>query len=245
MDNPDSPAPARPPSGALDRDRSDMQQGRPRLSDLRDRTRPALRDAGNRLRRGRHAPRFAERLWVVPAELDERVFGVARHESGRLVGGDWDLVREPVEAVPKVASCLARWGDGRSWEDAGAYAFAMQVIAERGRLDGCTDLDQVRDRYDRLDAVFVQVRREGRLRTRCELDPVAFRELGGVLVNVDRHGAPVAGGGGWHRLAMARVLDLPVIPAQVGRVHATAPAGWRDRLAAGASSPPPRLPPST
>lgn len=200
---------------------------------LPHRLRPPVRDAATIARHGRGAPRYAERIWVDPAELDEYVPDVRRWWSGRVLGGGWDTVRARVDEHPKVRVCDDRWRHGRSWAQAGAYAQMLRLIEERGRpKDGCADLDDIVRRYRRLDTVFEQVRAEGRLRTRAEAAPGEYRELGGVLVNIDRHGRPVAGGGGWHRLAMARLLELPLIPAQVGVVHAAALPVWRDRFAA-------------
>jgi hypothetical protein len=137
----------------------------------------------------------------------------------------------------KVAACMARWGEGRSWEEAGAYARSLRAIAKKGSLDGCRTLDDVVQRYLKLDEVFARVSNEGRLRTRAELEgPAAFRELGGIFINIDRDGRPVAGGGGWHRLAIARILHLPVIPAQVGLVHPAALPSWRQRFSAPAAA---------
>jgi hypothetical protein len=195
------------------------------------RLRPVVRDAGNRLRYGADAPRYAERIWVRPAELHERVLGSRRLWSGQVRDGDWDRHREPVGSMPKVQACIDRWVHGHRWEDTGAYTWMMRLIEDRGRAkDGCETYEDVVARYAQLDRVFEQVRAEGRLRRRSEVDPPGFRELGGVLVNVDRDGAPVAGGGGWHRLAMARILELPLIPAQVGLVHRAALPGWRRRF---------------
>ncbi len=194
------------------------------------RLRPPLRDAWNRLRHGPEAPRYAERLWVRPGEVEERVSTSRRLWTGRVVAGDWDLERAPLDTMPKVQACIERWELGRDWEATGVYATMQRLIEERGRpKDGCADLGDVVRRYERLDAIFERVRSEGRLRTRAELGD-GFRELGGVLINVDRHGRPVAGGGGWHRLAMARILALPVMPAQVGLVHRDALPGWRERF---------------
>jgi hypothetical protein len=195
------------------------------------RLRPVLRDVHNLVRHGSSAPRFAQRLWIDPRVVDERVADSRRLFSGRVVGGDWDRHRDPVETHPKVRACVDHWRHGVSWRDTGVYDLLLRLIAERGRpKDGCADLDDVIARYRVLDTIFAQVRDEGRLRTRAQLDPGAYRELGGVLINLDRDARPVAGGGGWHRLAMARVLGLARIPAQVGLVHVDALDRWRTHL---------------
>ena len=121
-----------------------------------------------------------------------------------------------------MAAARLRWEGGASWEETEAYDQMLRLITQTGKsVDGCRSLDEVVRRYERLDAVFEQVREDRRLRSRSEL-PLpdrGFREVGGVYVHLGRSGQPIFGGGGFHRLAIARVLELPEIPAQLGVVH--------------------------
>jgi len=100
------------------------------------------------------------------------------------------------------------------------------IALHGGRFDGCETLEDVVRRYERLDEVFDQVRREGRLRTAAELGG-SFRERGGVYVHIGRHSQPVFSLRGNHRLAIARILSLSLMPAQLGVVHPEALPNWR------------------
>jgi len=51
-----------------------------------------------------------------------------------------------------------------------------------------------------------------------ELDPSNFREKGGILVRIGKNGKQVFGGSGFHRLAIAKVVELDLIPAYIGIV---------------------------
>jgi hypothetical protein len=82
---------------------------------------------------------------------------------------------------------------------------------------GCTTEEDLRRRYQALDDMFEQARTSRRLKMRGELDSSAFREEGGVLVCVGAGGEPLLYDG-FHRLAAALILDLPLIPAQLGYV---------------------------
>jgi hypothetical protein len=177
--------------------------------------------------RGLSAPRWAQRIWIDPrqcvhasVELDR-----GRRMSGQVHGGQWAVT--PVEEVAKVQMAERHWRTGASWEEVGAYAHAMAHLDQLGARDGVHGLDDVVRRLAQLDAIFEQVRREGRVRTRAELPGPSIREHRGVYVHLGPEAEPVFGNGGCHRLAMARVLDLPQIPAQLGVLHPDAIPSWR------------------
>lgn len=168
---------------------------------------------------GPAAPQYAERIFIAPLSC-VRTISLARSQSGRV----WSWVAEsggviqPTRQVKKIAFCLRHWGDGESWEQTGAFDHMERLIQERGIADGCRTMPEIMERYRRLDAIFETVRREGRLRSMSELNPNAFREEGGVYVHLGPDGEPIFGGGGYHRFAMALVLELKRIPAQIGCV---------------------------
>jgi len=197
------------------------------------RTGIAVTDATNRLRFQEHAPRVAQLIWVEPAacrdalNVVEALGPASPSLSGCVRGGDWDLKIRPVTELEKVAFGLRHWRDGVPWAETGAYEHMMRLITERGRpVDRCATLEDVIARYERLDEIFDQVRREGRLRTRAELSPNAFRERTGILIHISRHNTPIFGRSSHNRFAMALALDLPVIPAQIGVVHKEAVRSW-------------------
>jgi hypothetical protein len=122
--------------------------------------------------------------------------------------------------MPKMGISRLHWEQGLSWEETGAYEHVLARVAASGRpFDGCRDARDVVRRYTALDEVYDTVRAEGRLRCRDELGPGGYRERGGIYVHVDRDGNPIFGGGGTHRLAMALILGLRRVPAQLGVVH--------------------------
>ena len=125
----------------------------------------------------------------------------------------------PFEQHVHVGFALARWRDGVPWAETGAYDYMLEQIARRGRQDGCFDAADVRRRYERLDELFETVRRERRLRTRSELDPAARDEDGGILVHIGPQGEPAIGDSGKHRMTIAKLLGLDVVPARIGYVH--------------------------
>jgi hypothetical protein len=118
-----------------------------------------------------------------------------------------------------VRFALAHWRDGLRWEETGAFEYMLDQISRHGRQDGCHDLLDVRRRYERLDELFETVRRERRLRTRSELDPNVRDEDHGILIHIGPDGEPAIGDSGKHRMTIAKLLGLTIVPARIGYVH--------------------------
>jgi hypothetical protein len=177
-------------------------------------------DVRERVRHGPSAPRWAERLWIDPRDCVSVAPNLdhGRRRSGRVVGDEGDWRAEPIDSLEKLRMAEEHWRTGASWQDVGAYAYLMEHAFELEDRDGYR-ADDVLQRFRRLDALYEMARREGRLRPRNELPGPSFREHRGVYMHIDRDGAPLFGGGGCHRLAVARVLELTEIPVQLGAIH--------------------------
>lgn len=200
--------------------------------------RARFRDTLNRWGWGDSAPLYAQTIWVHPLDcthvLPEARFkhdlgGRLRQSTGRVVK-HWPAdAMKPLLDHEKIRYCFAHWQNGLSWQAAGAEAYMLSKIAQKGSYDGCHNLADVRRRFDELDAVFERILTAGRLLTRAELDPNSFREVGGVLMHLGPNAEPVFSGAGCHRFAMALLLKQP-FPAQLGVVHVTGLAGLKDML---------------
>ena len=138
-----------------------------------------------------------------------------------VVDGDWDVQTEPLDASWKVAACLARFRDRVEWQDTGVYDRMTEVIAKRGAFDSCATLDDIKARYQRIDALYQNIREHGfRDDTQHQWGTARLPE--GVFVHIDRHGDAIFGAIGNHRMGIARALGLPRIPAQLGVIHPSA-----------------------
>lgn len=199
-----------------------------RILNLRHTLRALWRDAAQRRKYGQSAPKYGEQVWIHTKDCGNAIQApISRRRSGKVLAGDWDLDSQPVRDLPKIAYCLRHWGDGQSWEDAGAHEFMIDLIRKRGRVDGVNNEQEIAERFARLDVIFKEVRTQGRLLPAHVVKNGGFRECGGVYVHIGRDGQPLFGHGGNHRLAIALALDLPHFPAQLGVVHPDA----LDRLA--------------
>jgi len=192
----------------------------------------ALRDVVNRVRFGPEAPLSDECLWIDPRKITHSYrpdpkSGTAplfrRHASGKVVGGDWDRSVIALGQNPKYKACIARYRDGVPWEETGLYEEMLARIKRHGSFDGLRSFEDIERRYATLDKVAQDARRTGRLKARRELDGSYFRrEHGGVMAHIARDGTLLRGGGGQHRFALAKALDLPLIPVQLGVIHRNA-----------------------
>ena len=197
--------------------------------------RRARRIATNVARHGVRAPRWGQRIWVAPDMVQQAPsasFG--REDSGRVVGGDWDQDSVDVLTFWKMQAAFRHWRDGVPWEETGVYEQMLEAIRVRGRkVDRCGDLDDIVRRYRKLDALFERIRRDRALATSAQLGLRPARcEVNGIYIHIDRHARPMFAKGGFHRLAIAKILELPVAPAQVGVVHPMALPKWQRFTAA-------------
>jgi hypothetical protein len=199
----------------------------PLLAGVREYGRPAVwflaRDLPNCIRWGRDAPRFAELIWVDPQQVTGVAMGAGVRSSGQ-VCRDWPPPRGVygVDDDPIYQVAVARWVDGCSWEASGEIARMEQAIAQRGSVKGLRSRADIDRRCNQLDRLFETIQRDGTLRTQRELNPRAFRELGGIGIHLGPAGIPVRAENGRHRFAIARILRLRRMPARLGLVHVSA-----------------------
>ncbi len=198
-----------------------------------------LRDLWNLVSGGGDFPRAQERIWINPMQLT-RIYtrnpvqtpDYKRRHSGMVLAGDWDHHTEPLDQSWKIAACLAHFRDGKTWEDTGVYDRMQAMIIERGQFDSCRTMDDIIARYQKIDALYADIQKNG-FRDETVRKYGALRLPEGVYVHLDRTGKPIFGAIGNHRIGIARALGLTRIPAQLGVVHPEALAGNAlDRLRA-------------
>jgi hypothetical protein len=202
----------------------------------------AMRDVTNLLLYGRSSPLSDMAIFPAAAEVNFRYVPRARHRlrrqhSGRVLAGNWDESRADVNTEHKLVSCRMRWQEGADWEETPIYRTLIAKIEQGYVPDGCRTREDLNERYARLDHIFHETRARGRLLRMAELpDDFYRREHGATLIHVARDGTCLRSGGGAHRFAIAKILDLPEFPAQLGVIHPDAlRAGHLDRLRKSAS----------
>ncbi|WP_348541098.1 hypothetical protein [Thalassococcus arenae] len=184
-----------------------------------------VRDLYNRVRFGDLAP-LSDAAIFVDAETvvdrydhDRAGRRFRRQDSGAVIGGDWDQFRSDVEADTKLVSCRMRYEGGAEWADTPVYQRMLAEIARGHDPDGCATETALQARYAELDRIFEETRKRGRLLRASETPQAYRREHGGIFLHVARDGTCLRGGGGAHRFAIAKILRLTAMPAQIGVVH--------------------------
>jgi hypothetical protein len=183
------------------------------------------RDRENRAVFGAAAPRTAELIWVDPKEINHYLGDLPeglniRRTSGRIV--DFErrgLHLSPLEDVIQVKSSLMHWRDGLPWEKTPDFIHRMtRVKLLRAGIRRNTKSAIVR-RYRALDEIYSRIGQDQAFKTQKQLKRWNFREFGGVQICIDGAGRlGIMRGSGLHRITIAKLLDLPYIPAMVGLV---------------------------
>lgn len=187
------------------------------------------RDRENRAVFGTVAPRTAELIWVDPKKINFYMGQLPeglniRRTSGRIV--DFErrgLSFSPLEDVIPVKSSLMHWRDGLPWEETPDFINRMmRVKFFRAGISHNTK-SAITRRYRKLDELYRRIEKERAFKTQKQLKPWNFREYGGVQIGIDAAGRfAVMRGSGLHRITIAKLLDLPYIPAMVGLVDVNA-----------------------
>lgn len=154
-----------------------------------------------------------------PRELRNAVFG---HEvlPGAVIGGDWDVDAPPFEALAAYRSIEQRVRSRVSWRETDYFKESMRDIESGRPLWNCRNADELEARLFYIDGVVDSVRQHGLRRQRdvtAKQDPTR-RWSDEVEVNIGRHGA-ILFQDGRHRMAIAKVLGVPVIPVKVRVRH--------------------------
>ncbi|PRY25999.1 hypothetical protein CLV78_10192 [Aliiruegeria haliotis] len=199
----------------------------------------AARDVKNRLLYGRRAPKSDECIYVDPRRV-RLVYASGRRpdaprfrrfHSGLVLGTDWDTSVQPWEWGFKQTAILRHFQNGESWRETGVIDYLMEDVRRKGSADGCRSLEEIEERYRKIDRLYEELQRTRHFKNRSELDSYFRREHGGVFIHVTRYGTPLKAGGGVHRLTIASILELERIPAQLGVIHPDAIRdGHLDRL---------------
>tara|TARA_Y100000588_G_scaffold323448_1_gene356039 strand:+ start:512 stop:955 length:444 start_codon:yes stop_codon:yes gene_type:complete len=144
-----------------------------------------------------------ERIWVDPQQCEAMNAGFHWDDFGKIRKGDWDIQSEPLTEEPrtqdsrnhwvKIQACLAHWNDGVSWEATGIYDHLLKLIKERGTADECKSIEDIINRYQKLDEIFHVVRNNQKLSSSAELSRIHFREAGGIVFHIDRNLRPIFG----------------------------------------------------
>lgn len=138
-----------------------------------------------------------------------------------VLGGDWDLRAVPFEETSLFRALRDRFVGGKPWEETPYWDDVARIEAGEP-LYGCRSEADFRDHLAYVDDLYSWITEYGYLTAR-ELGPPHDPD-DEITVGIGRDGRLIAFSrgrvGGRHRLAIARLLELPEVPVRVLLRHA-------------------------
>ena len=146
---------------------------------------------------------------------------------GWVLGGDWDALGDSLLKDHRYRSVRDVVAFGSRWQETEEHALALTDLEKGLPYRHCWTREELDQRYDALDDVVEAIRREGYL-TQRELFRRRTRaaQLGRgdeISVSIGRHG-DILFHDGAHRLAIAKLLGVHLLPVQVVVRH----SGWME-----------------
>ena len=163
---------------------------------------------------------------VNPADVDHLTIVPITWGLGRVQGGDWDSAADltPVTEIPAYRGFRQRFEAGRDWTDTAYYEMAVSRIERNGQFRGCSDpAEFLETNCAAVDELYERIREEGYRPNRGTVydhpdDADTVHDLEPMVV-VGRSG-DVYWTEGFHRLVIAKLLDVPAVPVYVLQRHA-------------------------
>jgi hypothetical protein len=155
-------------------------------------------------------------VYLSPTEINRYTYEFGKWESvGLIQSGDWDRRASPITEMPKYRAVKKHFRDGLSWKETGIFDYLLKRIrdSENDSVDNCTNRAELVDRYERIDELYENIRREGYREDRHSSTDY-------IAAHIARDGKFLFAGSGCHRLAIARLLDLDEIPVWIRVRHA-------------------------
>ena len=156
-------------------------------------------------------------IWVRPEDIVFKIKGDRSLHANDIPPGDWDLRRRYVSKTSKFISILQHFRDGWLWEDTALFADYCDRLNRGQLVRGTNNPHGLKRQYEtRVDTAFEDMRANG---FRIARD-IFGRPTNLPHVHIGRNGEVIYGRRGNHRLAMAKLLSLSVIPCHVRARHA-------------------------
>lgn len=146
------------------------------------------------------------------AHLDHNdAFPPEPSQFGSVAGGDWDLDGCAFKQLAVYAGLREWYTSENTWETTNFYRRHVNNIESHGVSFGCESSEGLLYRLKRTELLFHRIQKEG-YKTQRELGGKPHRE---IVVNIARDGEILFNGGGRHRLAIAKILEIEKIPVVV------------------------------
>jgi 2-polyprenyl-3-methyl-5-hydroxy-6-metoxy-1,4-benzoquinol methylase len=162
-------------------------------------------------------------IWIDPHNIINAGIGWGKYnkfqETGKIVGGNWDLNTMPFEDLDVYRALKARFINGIEWENTSFYKTLLYRIKLGKKPFNISDNKGLVKRLNYIDHLYDEIKKNG-YKTQQEFldDSSSLRIMDEVTVRIARDGELLFEDGR-HRLAIAKILGLPEIPVRVTWRH--------------------------
>jgi len=171
---------------------------------------------------GDRAPYTNEIILVEPAKIRghlehkkrgwKNLYLKSGYSGGAVVGGDWDkkyITYLDLKEEEVYKSCYNHWVNGVPWEETSIYKGYVHML-ESGIPNRFSSLEELSNRYRKLDKIFSSVKTSQKLSNKPE-------DM--IRISIARDGTLIWGPDGRHRICMALCAGLEKIPVKIGYIH--------------------------
>ncbi|MBI2450077.1 MAG: hypothetical protein HYV47_00915 [Candidatus Nealsonbacteria bacterium] len=146
---------------------------------------------------------------------------------GKILAGDWDKLGPKFEELDSYKAIQQRFLEGKKWEETEFYKRILGYIANGEVNRGCKNKEELDERFKNIDLLYSRIKKNG-YKSKEELhSPEGWlgklekssAVLDDVSVAVGRTGQLLFIDGR-HRLAIAKLLNIPEIPVRIIARHA-------------------------
>lgn len=126
----------------------------------------------------------------------------------KIITSEWPFhLSKTMQNTDRFKCCIQHWGSNVPWEDTGIFNIILQQIhISGGEVDGCLTINDVSLRYQKLDLIFQQIKKNGFFKSLRDSE----NEFVDILVHIGPNGLIYHGHNGNHRIAMTNILNIPI-----------------------------------
>lgn len=158
--------------------------------------------------------------WIDPQKIKYRSLRVfdPYFDRGKVIGGNWDLLKEQIENQSGYKWFKERIIDGKDWRDTEFYSYVLHKIKSDGEFGDYRSKEDWAERIRRLERLYQDIKKNGyksgrKIRSESNVtDPRIVEDE--VTVNIGREGNLLFNDG-LHRLYIAKLLKLRKIPVKI------------------------------
>jgi len=169
--------------------------------------------------------------WVNPDIIENACVGLNYRKQdfnkyldrGKILSGNWDLGKIKFTETPVYQSFIKHFLEGEKWEDTLLYKILIEEIEKKGTPYGCEGKADLDIRLKGIDRLYKDIQEKGYKSQKEILSSEKFVsplfQIGDeIVVRIGRNGE-ILFEDGQHRLAIAKILKLALIPIKITVRH--------------------------